>query len=115
MHIGEGVFFLSFHTFSSNSASVAAGTLSPRILSAGDIILDSACMDFACWISACMEIRLLSFYLHPRCMHLATAGWLPCSNDPRSHAGRSRMLLAGPTKLDRSLGEGPDEGSGLRT
>ena len=59
-------------------------------------------------------------------MRLAAAGWLVCSNDPRSHAGGSLMLLAGPTKPDRSLGEEPDEayilvlqvrgfGSGLTT
>ena len=59
-------------------------------------------------------------------MHLATTGWLAHSNNPRSYTGRSLMLLAGPTKLDRSLGEGPDEarmqvlkargfGSGLTT
>ena len=29
--------------------------------------------------------------------------------DPRSYAGRSLMLLAGPTKPDRSLRKGPDE------
>ena len=59
-------------------------------------------------------------------MRLAAAGWLACSNDPRTYAGSSLMLLAGPTKPDRSLGEGPDEacipvlqargfGSGLTT
>ena len=37
------------------------------------------------------------------------AGWLACSNDPRSYAGRSLMLLTGPTKPDRSSGEEPDE------
>ena len=42
-------------------------------------------------------------------MNLAMAGWLACSHDPRSYASRSLMLLAGPTKLDRSLGEGPDK------
>ena len=42
-------------------------------------------------------------------MPLAVAEWLVCSNDPRSDASRSLMLLADPTKLDRSLGEGPDE------
>ena len=42
-------------------------------------------------------------------MRLAAAGWLACSNDPRNYAGRSLMLLAGPTKPDRSLGKGPDE------
>ena len=42
-------------------------------------------------------------------MNLATAGWLACSNDPRSYASKSLMPLAGPTKLDRSLGEGPDK------
>ena len=36
-------------------------------------------------------------------------GVLASSNDPRSYAGRSLILLAGPTKPDRSLGEGPDE------
>ena len=42
-------------------------------------------------------------------MRLAAAGWLACSNDPKNYAGRNLMLLAGPTKPDRSLGEGPDE------
>ena len=66
------------------------------------------------------------FYNHPLWMRLAMAGWLACSNDPRSYASRSFMLLAGRTKVDRSLGEGPDEacilvlqargfGSGLTT
>ena len=64
--------------------------------------------------------------LHPWCMGLGAAEWLACSNDPSSYASRSLMLLAGPTKLDRSLGEGPDKicipvhqarwfGSGLTT
>ena len=47
--------------------------------------------------------------LHPWCMGLGAAEWLACSNDPSSYASRSLMLLAGPTKLDRSFGEGPDE------
>ena len=74
----------------------------------------------------CINTPTLHKHSHLWCMHLADAGWLACSNDPKSYAGRSLMLLAGPTKPDRSLGEGPDEacipvlqargfGSGLTT
>ena len=73
-----------------------------------------------------MVTAVLNQVIHPRYMCLASEGWLACSTDPRSYAGRSLTLLAGPNKLDRSLGEGPDEayilvlhtrgfGSGLTT
>ena len=73
-----------------------------------------------------MVTAVLNQVIHPWYMCLASEGWLACSTDPRSYAGRSLTLLAGPNKLDRSLGEGPDEayilvlhtrgfGSGLTT